>query len=74
LVVENPVAGISILAQPMITPTSPTGQIAERINFALGSTIATAKESLQAPESDQYVLRALSGQTIMVDLSFESQQ
>jgi hypothetical protein len=81
-VVENTPAGISIPVQPTLTPTSlaptvvnptataPTGEVAEQISFAPGSTTATVTGSLPASGSDRFVLRAFAGQTMNVDLSF----
>jgi hypothetical protein len=42
----------------------------ERIEFAAGSTSATVSGQLNAFDSDQYVLQALAGQTMSVDLTF----
>jgi heat shock protein HslJ len=44
--------------------------IPERINFEAGDTSATVTGSLLASGSDSYVLRALEGQTMTVELSF----
>jgi heat shock protein HslJ len=46
----------------------------ERIHFQTGATSATVTGHLQASGSDQYVLSALGGQTMTVDLSFTDGQ
>jgi heat shock protein HslJ len=46
----------------------------ERIHFQAGATSATVTGHLQASGSDQYVLAALGGQTMTVDLSFTQGQ
>jgi hypothetical protein len=81
-VVENTLAGISTPVQPTLTPislpptvvnspmTSPTGDVAERITFAPGSTTATVTGNLPASGWDRYVLRAFVGQAMSVDLAF----
>ena len=49
-------------------PAISTG--AERIEFAPGSTSTMVTGQLNAHDSDQYVLHALGGQTINIDLTF----
>jgi heat shock protein HslJ len=44
---------------------------AERINFASGAASAAVSGELPASGSDLYVLRALAGQTMTVELSFD---
>lgn len=62
------------------TPTSPplvTNQptpVAERIRFETGATSATVTGHLQASGSHQYVLSALGGQTMTVELAFTNGQ
>jgi hypothetical protein len=58
---------ISAFSQP---PTPPPIGSPERVNFAPGATSATVAGNLQASGSDFYVLRALGGQTMTVELSF----
>jgi hypothetical protein len=81
-VAENTLASISTSVQQTLTPTSlaptvvdrtvtaPTGEVAEQISFASGSTTATVTGSLPPSVSDRYVLRAFAGQTVSVELSF----
>jgi hypothetical protein len=83
-VVENTLTSVSTSVQLTLTPTSlaptvvnptatsPTGDVAERITFAAGSTSATITGNLRASGSDKYVLGALAGQTMSVDLSFSA--
>ena len=85
-VVENTLASISAPVQPTLTPislaptvvnpplTSPTGDVAERITFAPGSTTATVTGNLPASGSDRYVLHVFAGQTMSVDLAFSEGQ
>jgi hypothetical protein len=42
----------------------------ERIEFPSGSTSVTLTGQLSAAASDQYVLRAMGGQTLNIDLTF----
>jgi heat shock protein HslJ len=51
-----------------------SGNDAQRIRFAAGATSATLTGTLAASESDQYVLRALAGQTLSLDLAFTEGQ
>ena len=51
-----------------------SGNAAQRIRFEPGATSATLTGTLAASESDTYVLRALAGQTLSVDLSFTEGQ
>jgi heat shock protein HslJ len=57
-------------------PASPdaSGDAAQRIRFVPGVTSATLTGALAASESDLYVLRALAGQTLSVDLAFTEGQ
>ena len=58
-------------------PTSRSNQptaLPDRIHFESGSTSATVTGQLRASGSDQYVLSALAGQTMTVDLSFSEGQ
>jgi heat shock protein HslJ len=58
-----------------ITATPDTsGNAAPRIRFAAGATSATLTGNVAASESDQYVLRALAGQTLSLDLAFTEGQ
>lgn len=60
---------------PSATPTPVTTQSTpQRIDFATGATTATESGHLAAAGSDLYVLRALQGQTMTVDLSFSQGQ
>ena len=56
------------------TATSVNANTAQRIRFAPGATSATLTGNLAAAESDQYVLRALAGQTLSVNLTFTEGQ
>jgi heat shock protein HslJ len=51
-----------------------SGNAAQRIRFESGATSATLTGTLAASESDSYVLRALAGQTLSVDLAFTEGQ
>jgi heat shock protein HslJ len=57
-------------ASPTHTPTAAPTPSPVRINFQPGATSATVKAELPASGSDLYVLRALEGQTMTVELSF----
>jgi LysM repeat protein len=48
------------------TPTEPSG--AQRIRFAPGAVSATVSGSVQSVERDSYVLRALAGQQMRIEL------
>lgn len=67
-------------APPTSTPPMPTEPVnqstptPERINFATGATSATLVGHLGASGSDFYVLRALEGQTMTVELFFTQGQ
>ena len=62
------------------TPSPTTPEVsgstsdAQRIRFAAGATSATIAGTLAASGSDQYVLRALAGQTLSLDLAFTEGQ
>jgi heat shock protein HslJ len=56
------------------TATSGNADASERITFAPGSTSASLTGNLAASESDQYVLRALAGQTMSINLTFTEGQ
>lgn len=59
-------------APTLVIPTATSGNAnsALRIRFAPGATSATLTGNLAASESDPYVLRALAGQTLSLNLSF----
>jgi len=64
-------------AQSISTPPPAAGQptpVPEQINFKAGATSAMVKGDLHASGSDLYALRALRGQTMMVELSFTEGQ
>jgi heat shock protein HslJ len=66
-----------VTPQPTSTPTQPANQPTpspERINFQAGATFATETGNLPDSGSDFYVLRALGGQTMTVELSFTQGQ
>jgi len=52
------------------TAISPTANTPERIKFAAGSTSATVTEHLEPSGSKQYILHALAGQTMTINLAF----
>ena len=56
------------------TATSANASTPQRIEFAFGSTSATVTGQLNASASNQYVLHALGGQTMSVNLSFTQGQ
>lgn len=60
--------GNTVYTLTVTVPAISTG--VERIEFAAGSSSATVSGQLNAFDSDQYVLRALAGQTMSVDLTF----
>ncbi len=57
-------------AYSMTVAISSLASSPERIEFAPGTTVATVSGNLGASGSDQYVLRALDGQTMNIDLNF----
>lgn len=58
-------------AAPAATSTTVGNTNAEqRIRFATGATSTTVSGTLAASESDRYVLRALAGQTLSLNLTF----
>jgi heat shock protein HslJ len=61
-------------ANPGATPISSGNTPAQRILFAPGTTSATLTGSVAPSESDQYVLRALAGQTMNLNLTFTEGQ
>ena len=62
-------------AAPTATsPASGDTDTEQRIRFAPGATSTTLTRTLAASESDQYVLRALAGQTLSLDLAFTGGQ
>ncbi len=52
------------------TARSPTANTPERIKFAAASTSATVTEHLEPSGSKQYILHALAGQTMTINLAF----
>lgn len=63
--------------QPTSTPPTPSNRptpTPERITFETGATSATIRGNLQPSGSDFYVLRALRGQTMTVELDFTEGQ
>ena len=58
----------------LTAPPDASGNTAQRIRFAAGGTSATIAGTLAASESDQYILRALAGQTLSLDLAFTEGQ
>jgi heat shock protein HslJ len=58
---------------PPLGSNQPT-PVPERVHFEAGATSATVTGHLQASGSDQYVLSALGGQTMTVNLSFTEGQ
>jgi hypothetical protein len=55
-------------------PTAPPSPAAGRIHFAPGSSAATVLGNVAANASDHYVLKALAGQTMTVELSASANQ
>lgn len=73
----QPVPTSTGVAQTVVNPTATTaasGDVnpAKRITFATGATTATVTGHLEASRTDQYVLHALAGQTMTVNLTFTS--
>jgi heat shock protein HslJ len=66
----------TVLAPTLVHPTATSGNVndAERITFAPGATSASLTGNLTASTSDLYVLRALAGQTMSVNLAFTEGQ
>jgi heat shock protein HslJ len=64
------------LAPTVVNPTATSGNtnVPDRIVFAPGSTSASLTGTLAASGSDQYVLRALAGQTLRINLAFTEGQ
>src|SRR5262249_2960098 len=56
------------------TATSGTSNNVKRITFAPGATSATVTGHLEASQLDAYVLYALAGQTMTINLTFTSGQ
>ena len=74
-----PTATSTPLAPVQVSPTATSGNSgntsnAQRIRFPPGATSATVTGTLAAFESDLYVLRALAGQTLNVNLAFTEGQ
>jgi hypothetical protein len=67
-----PAATPTALAPTVVNPTATSANASapQRIEFAFGSTSAIVTGQLNASESNQYVLRALAGQTMSVNLNF----
>ena len=62
---------VQVPINPAPSPTVSSGTNSpQRITFAAGSTSASLSGTLAASGSKQYVLRAMAGQTMNVDLSF----
>ena len=69
----GPTPSPTTLALATVNPTATLGNAntaLSRIQFAPGATSATLTGNLAASESDQYVLRALAGQTMNLNLTF----
>jgi len=59
---------------PTIAPTVGAQDLApQRIQFALGAVSATVAGNVQAPNRNRYVLRALAGQTMTVEIASPGQ-
>lgn len=71
-----PVPSATILAPTLInpTPTSDNVNAPQRLAFMPGSTSTSVTGDLAAAGSDQYVLRALAGQTLSINLTFTEGQ
>jgi heat shock protein HslJ len=67
--VPSPSTPVPATVTPGVTSAA-SGNTAQRIRFATGATSATLTGNLAASESDIYVLRALAGQTMNVNLTF----
>ena len=71
----GPTSTPTSLAPMPVNPTATSGSSGnvddeQRIRFAPGATTATLTGTLAAFESDQYILRALEGQTLSLNLAF----
>ena len=66
--------GVTPGTLPLTATPATSGNAAQRIRFAAGATSAVLTGTLAASESDQYVLRALAGQTLSLDLAFTEGQ
>ena len=68
----QPTASATALGPTVVNPTAipPTANTLERIKFAAGSTSATVTGHLESSESKQYILHALAGQTMTINLAF----
>lgn len=68
----QPTSSPTMVAPTLVSPsaTPGNGDAAERIIFAPGTTSASRTGTLTASGSRSYVLRALAGQTLSIDLSF----
>lgn len=73
LVKGNPTSptlyNLTVTIPPAVTAVPPT-PAPKRIELATGATSATISGDLQPFEADQFVIRALGGQTMQVDLTF----
>jgi heat shock protein HslJ len=78
--ISTPVASTAITAAPttvnptVTSSTSGNANDVERIRFAPGTTSASIAGNLAASESDQYLLRALAGQTMSLNLTLTEGQ
>lgn len=68
----QPTTSPTVIAPTLVSPsaTPGNGNSAERIVFSPGATSASRTGTLAAAGSKVYVLRALAGQTLSIDLSF----
>ena len=76
---STPVRPVPSSTPPAPATVNPTAAVLDanapqRILFPFGATSTTLTGDLIAAESDQYVLRALAGQTLGVDLAFTEGQ
>jgi hypothetical protein len=67
---STPSPTIPVLTDVSPTALSPTDNTLERIKFAAGSTSATVTGHLESSGSKQYILHALAGQTMTINLAF----
>jgi heat shock protein HslJ len=74
--VPQPTPSPTVLAPTIVNPTATSGnvKVPVRISFTPGSTSVSLAGDLTASASDPYVLRALAGQTISVNLAFTEGQ
>ena len=64
--------GNTAYSMTVTIPTAATNTVAERITFAPGSTSATVTGQLAASGSDLYILHALAGQTMTINMTFSA--